>query len=69
MFSIIGIVCHVCKKSLNDKTFGKDRHGDPLYYTDPKLNEFTDQLHYFCGPQCSTKWTLEQMEARKDVTQ
>lgn len=68
MFNL-GPSCHVCKKNVMDKMFRKDQDGDPLYHTNPKLSPYTDQLLFFCGPECSTKWHMEQMEARKDATQ
>jgi hypothetical protein len=54
--------------SLNDDKFLKGEHGEPLYWANPKINPYTVVRLDFCSAEHSTKWMVEQIEARKDVT-
>lgn len=69
MFGLSGIKCQVCGMALENTNYRKDEDGDSLYWANPKICQYTDVVLNFCGPQCSTKWWGEKIEASKDVTQ
>ena len=45
--------CKVCNLPLGDRRFLKGRHGDPVYYRDPKCLPDHVAAEIFCGPNHS----------------
>lgn len=68
MFGLSGVRCHECGMALENKNYRKE-DGEGLYYTNPKICQYTDKVLNFCGPVCSSAWFMKQIEASKDVTQ
>lgn len=69
MFGLSGVRCGVCGMALENANYQKDDYDRSLYWADPKINQFTDVRVDFCGPQHSSKWHIEKIEASKDITQ
>ena len=69
MFGLSGVRCHVCGMAIENTKYARDSRGNSLYWADPNLSQFTDAKLDFCGVQHSAAWHIEQIEARKNVTQ
>ena len=69
MFGLSGIKCKVCGIALENPKYIRDEKGSGMYWANPDLTPYTDVKLDFCGPVHSTQWMVEQIEARKNVTQ
>ncbi len=59
-------ICEICKKSLINESFVKDRYGNPLYYAQDKFFAI-DGIKVFCCPEHSAEWHEKNIGLMKKI--